>query len=148
MFEHILVPTDFGDVANHALDLALSIASKLEARVTLLHCSWLPVPAYTGYAQGLYWPTEAMTRGAEAALEAALESARRRYSRVQGALVAGEPAGAIAEQVRERHADLIVLGTHGRRGLPRFLLGSVAEKVIRHSPVPVLIVSGDVRPMA
>jgi nucleotide-binding universal stress UspA family protein len=75
-------------------------------------------------------------------LDALLQKVKDRYPKAEAAVVAGEPWLAILEAVKKQGADLIVMGTHGRRGISRVLLGSVAEKVVRLSPVPVLTISG------
>jgi nucleotide-binding universal stress UspA family protein len=141
-FKHLLVPTDFGGAAEHALDFAIELASKFESRMTLLHALWLPPSAYAAYAEGIAWPTEEMAKGAQKELDAALAKAKARYSRIEAAIVSGEPWQAILEVAKDRGADLIVMGTHGRRGLSRVFLGSVAERVVRLSPIPVLTISG------
>jgi nucleotide-binding universal stress UspA family protein len=139
-FKHILVATDFGEPANRALDFALMLASKFESKVTIVHASWLPPVAYAAYAEGLLWPTDEMARGAKEALQTLVSGARKRYSNVEGLVVIGEPRGTILDVAQERGADLIAMGTHGRRGLSRVFLGSVAERVVRVSPVPVLTI--------
>ena len=140
-FQHILVPTDFGEPASHALDLALEIATRFESKVTLAHASWLPPAGYGAFSQGFVWPSDEMERAAQRELEALVARTRARYARVDSALLTGEPWHAILEAARERGCDLIVMGTHGRHGIQRFMLGSVAEKVLRSSPVPVLTVA-------
>ena len=141
-FKHIVVPTDFSEPAERALDVAIGLASKFESKVTLLHASWLPPSAYAAYAEGLYWPTDEMAKGAKKELDAALSKAKKRYPKTDGSIVTGEPWQTILEFAKERGADLIVMGTHGRRGLSRVFLGSLAEKIVRLSPIPVLTVSG------
>src|ERR1700732_872044 len=74
-FKHILVPTDFGEPAERALDLALGLASQFESKVTLLHASWLPPLAYAGY-EGLSWPIDEMMAAAQKELDAALAKAK------------------------------------------------------------------------
>ena len=141
-FKHILVPTDFGEAADCAIDTAVILAAKFDARVTLLHASGIPPYAYSAYAEGLYWPTNEMTKEDKRCLDALVEKTKERYASVDGVVLAGEPWLAILEVSKSRHADLIVMGTHGRRGLSRVFLGSVAEKIVRLSPIPVLTVSG------
>lgn len=136
-FQHILVPTDFGDVAQHALDLAVELASSCGAKLTLLHVHSVPTPAY---AEALSWPLDEIERAARAALDKALADTRARHANTDAVLEAGIAHDRIVELVKSRGVDLVVLGTHGRRGLPRVVLGSVAEKVVRLSPVPVLTV--------
>jgi nucleotide-binding universal stress UspA family protein len=77
---------------------------------------------------------------AQIALDRALEKTRATFPRAESVLVRGDPCEGILHVARERNADLIVMGTHGRRGLSRAFLGSVAERVVRTSPTPVLTV--------
>jgi nucleotide-binding universal stress UspA family protein len=142
-FKHILVPTDFGDASEQAVSIALDIASKFEAKVTLLHATWLPPYYYSAYAEGLAWPTDELDAQANKQLDATVAKAKARYPYVDKVLIAGEAWQGILETASERAADLIVMGTHGRRGLSRIFLGSVAEKVVRMSPVPVMTVSAE-----
>lgn len=141
-FKHILVPTDFGEPAARALDCAIALASKFEAKITLVHASWFPPSAYGGYVEGLNWPIDEMAKGAKEELDAAVLRANELYPHIEGAIVTCEPWQGILEVAKVRGADLIVMGTHGRHGLSRVFLGSVAEKVVRLSPVPVLTISG------
>ena len=136
--QHLLVPTDFGEASNAAIELALALASKLDAEVTLLHATWLPPVYYSTYAGGLAWPTDELEGEAKKELDELVAKTRTRYSKVNGTLVAGDPWECILAAATKHGADLIVMGTHGRRGIPRALLGSVAEKVVRSSPIPVL----------
>jgi nucleotide-binding universal stress UspA family protein len=142
-FKHLLVPTDFGEAAGHALDLAIALAAPSEAKITLLHTCWIPPMAYAGLdSGGMYWPTDELAKAAKKELEAAITLAKTKgsYFRIEPLLVTGTPWEQILNAAKERGADLIVMGTHGRRGLAHAFLGSVAEKVVRLSPVPVLTV--------
>jgi nucleotide-binding universal stress UspA family protein len=141
-FKHILVPTDFGASAAQALDFAIALAAKFGSKITLLHVSWLPPPAYAAYAAGLEIPTAEMEQGAKRELDRLLARIKDRTSNVEGVVVTGEPWRAILEVADQRSADAIVMGTHGYRGMSRFLLGSIAEKVVRLSPIPVVTVRG------
>lgn len=140
-FKHILVATDFGEASDRALDVAVAMAEKFGAQLTLLHASWIP-PVYDAYGQGFDWHTDEMTSAAKKELSATLVKAKERYPTADGLVVTAEPWDAILRIAKARGADLIVMGTHGRRGLSRVFLGSVAEKVVRLSPIPVLTVSG------
>lgn len=140
-FNHILVPIDFGEPSLRALGAAISIAQKFGSTITLLHVSWLPPPVYAAYAQGFSWPTEEMERGAKEELATVVEKTRAEHDAVESIVVTGEPWQMILDAATQRHADLIVMGTHGRRGIPRAVLGSVAERIVRQASVPVLTVS-------
>lgn len=139
---HILVATDFSESSQRARELALEFARKFGAQITLIHVN-VPPPTYGG--EGMYWPTDELTRQAAAALDGALAALKKEYPESESVLGYGVPWEQIVTAAKERNADLIVVGTHGRRGVPRALLGSVAEKVVRMSPVPVLTVHGDTK---
>jgi nucleotide-binding universal stress UspA family protein len=147
-FKNILVPTDFSEPAEQATEMAISLASKFDAKLTLLHVH--SIPTTYGYGAGLYWPVDDLAREAQKALDNALGKVHERYARVDAVLETSRAVDAVLETgnaserilavAKERAADLIVMGTHGRRGLTHIFLGSVAEKVVRRSPVPVLTV--------
>jgi len=140
-FKSILVPTDFGEPANRAIDLAIELGAKFGSKLTLLHAFTLPITD-GGYAAGLSWPIDDLAAAAKTELDGALRKARERYPVVEGIVACGNPCGRILDAIETIGADLVVMGTHGRRGLSRVFLGSVAEKVVHLSPVPVLTVSG------
>jgi nucleotide-binding universal stress UspA family protein len=147
-FRHILVPTDFGECAEQALEIAIGLATKLDAKLTLLHVCELPVSAYAMYAQGLYFPMDELEAAAKKALEEATAKLLTRMPNAESILASGTAVEQILSARKERNADLIVMGTHGRRGLSRVLLGSVAEKTVRLCPVPVLTVPAHQEPAA
>jgi nucleotide-binding universal stress UspA family protein len=139
--KQILVATDFGEPAEHALEVAIALAEKLgEPALTLVHVQYIPRPLYDVEA---VWPTEAMATSARKALDVVLARAKKRYPKCEAVLLWGAPAEQIVQTATRRGADLVVIGTHGRTGLPRMLLGSVAERVTRTCPVPVLAVPAD-----
>lgn len=137
-FQHILVPTDFGAASEEALELALTLSQRFDSRVTLIHAVLMPPYYYSAYAEGLAYPLDEMETRAKKALEEATTKAKERCPRVTSKLVLGQPWESILSAIQELGIDLVVMGTHGRQGLSRVVLGSVAEKVVRHSPVPVL----------
>jgi len=141
-FERILVATDFGNSSEHALELALTLAEKFGSELTLVH-SW-QAPDYS-YAAGLYLPVDVLApieRAAVARLEEAMTELKTRFPAAKSLLRAGVPWEEVLAAATQVKADLIVMGTHGRRGLERALVGSVAERVVRMSPIPVLTVHG------
>ena len=141
-FNKILVATDFSDCSQRALDLGVELALKFESELVLVH-SW-EAPSYS-YGGGLYLPVDLVTpieQAATAQLEASLSDLRRRVPRAVSMLRAGAAWQEVLEAAVSVRADLIVVGTHGRTGLARALLGSVAEKIVRLAPIPVLTVHG------
>jgi nucleotide-binding universal stress UspA family protein len=132
----ILVPTDLRDGSEVALDYALGLAGALGARVYLLHVVALPIGGFSELGQ--------LSRDAEAQL---LEEHQRRVNALAEARGAeamlvrrGDPRDEILHASEGLGAELLVLATHGRRGLARAVLGSVAESVVRTSSVPVITV--------
>jgi nucleotide-binding universal stress UspA family protein len=138
-FKHVLAPIDFGQPAQAALDLALSMASSSAAKLTLFHAYAILVPIYS---EAAWVPTAALEREGRQALDEALSKTKKLYANTDAILGCGDPAQEIVMAAMKLGVDLIVMGTHGRQGLSRVLLGSVAEKVVRLSPVPVLTVPG------
>jgi nucleotide-binding universal stress UspA family protein len=134
---HVLVATDFSAHAEHATATAMALSKKLDAKVTLVHAFSLPPMAY---ADGVRLPIGELEREAGLALEDCGNKVKKDYPRVETLLRFGPPSDEIVAAAADRKADLIVLGTHGRQGLTHLLLGSVAERVVRLSPVPVLVV--------
>lgn len=137
-FRKILVPTDFGAQARQALDLACEIASKFDSTLTVLHVYTTPV---VPYMEPFPFPIDDFTSAAQAVLDREVERGRRMYRRVDGVLGGGAPWREIVDRVVDEGFDLVVMGTHGRRGVSRVLVGSVAERVVRTCPAPVLTVS-------
>jgi nucleotide-binding universal stress UspA family protein len=140
----ILVATDFDTCAEAALDQAVALAGPLHAKVYLFHAYTLPVAAFPG---GNFAPRAQVIPGiiasARASLGEAIEKRRQSAAEVdiEPVLEQGDvPSAAVLAAAERLGADLVVVGTHGRRGFQHALLGSVAESLVRASPVPVLTV--------
>ena len=137
----ILVPTDFSVAAETALDHALDLASKLGAKVYVLHAYALPI---IGFPDGTLVPSaeiaSSIIRSAEKELAACVAKRSESSVEIVPLLKQADPREAILAATQDLPADLVVMGTHGRRGIARALIGSVAEAIVRVSPVPVLTV--------
>ena len=137
----ILVPTDFSDFADHALDYAIMLASKLGAQVHVVNALTIPelgVPELGVALSSTMMGT--MVQRNQAALDKLV--AARPSANFATMLRTGDPRSVILQAAKELGADLIVMGTHGRRGVTRALLGSIAEAIVRTAPCPVLTVRG------
>lgn len=130
----ILFPTDFSHTGDAALEWATALARQTGARLIIVHVEEPPV-AYGGGEMYYGMP------------EPALEEIKRMLKAVvppdpsvpyEHRLLTGDPASAIVQLAMEEQVDLIVMGTHGRTGLSRLLMGSVAESVVRRAPCPVI----------
>jgi len=137
--KNILVPTDFSEPSEVALSTAIELARAFQARLTLAHVWSVP---NMGYAEALTWPIDEMQKAARMALDELHTRVSALLPGTDAVLKVGAEWQQILDVVKEEGIDLVVMGTHGRRGLPRLILGSVAEKVVRLSPVPVLTVRG------
>jgi len=142
LFRTVLVPYDFSRYADRALGLAVELARADRGKVVVLHA--IPrLSVVVGVPPGAFPAaavTSRMATDQEARLRARVQRAvgRGRTPAVTCRVVVADPFSAIAAAARS--ATVIVMGTLGLTGLPRLLLGSVAEKVVRHAPVPVLTV--------
>jgi nucleotide-binding universal stress UspA family protein len=137
----LLVPTDFGEPAEAALALALGLAPKLDADVVLLHAYEIPPYTYPGAPLiPIVDVAPSVAKAAQAGLDAAVLGAQRTWPRVSGVLRQGKPWREIVDHAAEIAPQIIIMGTHGRSGLERALLGSVAAKVVRATTAPVLTV--------
>lgn len=141
--KHILVPTDFSEHANYALDYAIELAKILQSRLTFLHVIHLtPLAMGDLGTSGLVPYLEEMETDAQQHMQALLHRAHQEGLQGETAIVQGAPFQSIVEMAESQDIDLIVMGTHGRAGLTHVLMGSVAEKVVRLAPCPVLVTRG------
>ena len=140
IIHHILVPLDFSATADQALAYAIAFTMPLQARLTLLHVLQIPPLTLEEGATALSGTyLEDLETEAHHLLQASLAQVQR--AGLQGAclLVQGTPTQAIVDTAGAQEVDLIIMGTHGRTGLTHVLLGSVAERVVREAPCPVLV---------
>jgi nucleotide-binding universal stress UspA family protein len=138
----ILAPVDFSDASLRALDDAIDLAAKLGASVVVMHAYEIPVVGLLPEGAIIATAEQAarIASIAEDSLRETVESRANRGVKIESVLREGpawQEIDAVADQIG---ADLIVLGTHGRRGILRALLGNVAEKVVRTAHQPVLTI--------
>lgn len=140
-FDRILVPTDFSEHSQQALDTAIGLARAYDAELHLLHCYSIHSAAYSLYGVAMPPSFEQEFRDAAAKkLAEWAEKARAADCRVSEHLSARYAAEEIPAVAGDLGADLIVMGTRGLGGIKHVLLGSVAERTIRAAPCPVLTV--------
>jgi nucleotide-binding universal stress UspA family protein len=142
----ILVPTDFSEPADRAWRYAQALAGPSKARLHALH---VVTPPYFYDAWGTERAAQQMSellaateRAADRGLARLAARSRAAVGRVVTARASGSAVDRILEYVAKNRIDLIVMGTHGRSGVDHLLLGSVAERIVQRSPVPVLTVHG------
>jgi nucleotide-binding universal stress UspA family protein len=138
----ILLPTDFSEFSAEATTYACAFAEQFDADLHVLHVLEIYESATPEFGLGLALPSriEESREAAGKAMEKVLDPGWAEGRRVVQAVVEGQPFLAIIRYAKEHDVDLIVLGTHGRTGLAHVLMGSVAERVVRKAPCPVLTV--------
>ena len=139
-FKNILVAVDFGESSEEALELAIDLAKQYRAGLTLVHTWEVPSYAYGALefsAMDMLTPVQQAARGQ---LEDLATEVRRELPETRAVLAHGVAWQEILAAIERGKPDLVVMGTHGRRGIRHALLGSVAEKIVRLSPAPVLTV--------
>jgi nucleotide-binding universal stress UspA family protein len=141
MIERILIPVDFSETSAVAADYGCDLALRFGARVTLLHVF---SPGIIATPDAVFAPTpeelRAVANAARTHLLSMAEKLEREGLAIDCVAVEGMPGQAIGDIAERDHADLIVMGTHGRRGVTHLFLGSVAEQMMRHAPCPVLTI--------
>jgi nucleotide-binding universal stress UspA family protein len=149
MYQRILVAVDGSDTSNLALEQALQLAKDQRARVRIVHA--LDPAPYTSLASMRPFDAgeliESMRQDSKRLLATALDAAKAAGVNAETALIDGEwtserAAQRLARDAKSWEADLIVVGTHGRRGFDRLMMGSVAEALVRIADAPVLLVRG------
>jgi nucleotide-binding universal stress UspA family protein len=138
VFKHVLVATDFGKPAERAAEIGLAFAEKFGSKLTLLFVLSVPNAAL---ASGIPLQMDELEERARTALDAETAKLKERFPHLTSVIRFGSVWEEILAAAKETGVDLIVMGTHGRRGMPRALLGSVAERVVRMATVPVLTVA-------
>ncbi len=141
-WKRILCPVDFSPASRDALRVAAELARRFEGEVTVFHA--YPLPGYT-LPEGTVLPSPRMLQDLSDETDRLLgtwskEAIQMGAPRAATAKSIGDPAGEILDLAAKGAFDILVLGTHGRTGLAHALLGSVVERVVRRSPVPVLTV--------
>jgi nucleotide-binding universal stress UspA family protein len=137
----LLVPTDFSEYSQFALKYAVAFAEGFAAQVYVIHV-YEPYPQGAVF-EGMVYDSELVAKAeakARAELEAVVAQLTARSIHAEAVFVTGRPYVQIVREAEKLGVDLIVLATHGRRGVSHLVFGSNAEKVVRLSPCPVLTV--------
>jgi len=141
--EKTLFPCDLTRNSVKILPYALSISEKYDSKVYLFHVVQDVIKWGTFYAPRFSWEQcqEEALKYAEKTMKEICEEQLKGYPNFQRMIVLGDPVDQILETIESEGIDLVIMGTHGRKGLEHTVMGSVAERVIQRSPVPVLVVN-------
>jgi nucleotide-binding universal stress UspA family protein len=139
---HILTPTDFSAPASEAMTAACELAQTFGAKLTVLHVMETPSYLVDSHAAAHQGPLllNAMKEQATQELEQVIALLPDTQVEIAGRVMVGVPSQRITETATAERVDLIVMATHGRTGLSHLFLGSVAERVVRTAPCPVLTI--------
>jgi nucleotide-binding universal stress UspA family protein len=140
-FKHILVPIDFSEFSDKAVEFALHLAARYQAKIALAHVVVMypdDIDEETRFQEYQEFINKREARVQEQ-IQSRQDRAASRKIPVDSVLLRGfSPADALLEYIKEKKFDLVIMGTHGRTGLKHFIQGSVAEKMLRLAPIPVL----------
>lgn len=141
----ILFASDFSKASAKAFATAVTLAKANRATVTILHVI-VPFMPFTSEdairGDTLEQISIETRRWSQRQLAKLTAKAKKAGIRAVGLIVEGDPAGQIVRAARSKRADLVVVGTHGRTGLTKFFVGSVAQRVVATAPCPVVVVRG------
>lgn len=137
MYANVLLPTDGSDAAAAAVPHAIELADRYGARLHVLYVADTTEYSTVTFEDDVVDP---LTEQGEAVVDDVVEAAEERNIEAVGVVQQGGAYETILQYVDDQDVDVIVMGTHGRRGLDRALLGSVTERVVRTADVPVLTV--------
>ncbi len=130
MFERIMIPTDGSEFADRSGDYAIEIAIKFDSTVVAVNI----------IDEKLIYPFEVLETEGKVILKNLRDKAEKKGLKVEEVLIVGNPIHDMEKIVKKTEADLVVIGTHGKTGLQKFILGSVAENALKTVKVPILLV--------
>lgn len=139
-YRHILIPIDFSEPSKRALERGIELARALDAKLTIAHVLEIPSAAYGGMAFANVDLVTPIQDAARSLLDRTLADVQAKAPGAAAVLRTGVAWQEILAAASEAGADLVVMGTHGRTGISHALIGSVAERVVRHAPIPVLTI--------
>jgi len=142
-FKRILFPVDLSESSAKIVPYVQTVAKKFDSEIHILF-----VARILDYFTGIYVPAPSITTmekdiidGAEKRLYEFMDEHFRAFANAKTAVVAGDASEEIIKYIEDRHIDLVIMGTHGRKGLDKVIFGSVAERVVKTAPVPVMVVN-------
>ena len=140
MFKKILCPVDFSDTSMNAANNAINFSMEIKAEITFIHIIDIQALQNIGdLSGGGINDINLLIEEEKPVLSKLKDECDKKGIKVKTILTHGEPVSVILETIKEGGHDLIIMGTHGKTGLTRLVLGSIAENVVRKSDIPVLL---------
>ena len=140
LYEKILIATDGSEYTKNAVDYGIDLAKNTGAKLLTIYV--VDTAAFASIPMDAAWESmyELLRQEGDAAIKYVVDKAKAEGLEAEGNLIEGHPADEIIKYSEKNSVSIIIMGTLGKSGLDRFLLGSVAEKVVRNSKIPVLVV--------
>ena len=142
-FKKILFPVDLSESSAKIVPYVQTVAKKFDAKIHILF-----VARVFDYFTGIYVPVPSITTmgkdiidGAEKRLYEFMDEHFSAFPNTKTAVVAGDASEEIIKYIEDRHIDLVIMGTHGRKGMDKIIFGSVADRIVKTAPVPVMVVN-------
>jgi nucleotide-binding universal stress UspA family protein len=142
-FKRILFPVDLSESSDKMIPYVQAVAKKFDSKIYILFAARV-----FEYFSSMYVPYPSISRfeneviaGAEKRLYEFVDEHFGEYANTRAVVMAGDASEEIINYIEEHHIDLVIMGTHGRKGMDKILFGSVAERVLKTSPVPVMVVN-------
>ena len=141
-FSTILFANDFSEGSDNAFDYALSLAREFSARLVVIHVINEPVDLRGFYVPHISFENleKEIADGAQKMMDSFCDKHLKDFDNFEQCVISGVPADEIVKKAADSGADLIVMGTHGRKGMDHLLFGSTAERVVRYAGCPVMTV--------
>jgi nucleotide-binding universal stress UspA family protein len=142
-FKRILFPVDLSESSPKIVSYVQAVAEKFESKIHLLFAArvfeyfasiYVPLPSIGQFEKEVI-------EGAERRLYEFMDQYFSEFVNTKAVVVAGDASEEIINYIEDKHIDLVIMGTHGRKGMDKILFGSVAERVVKASPVPVMVVN-------
>ncbi len=137
--QEIIVPVDFQQHTQKLVDFAIDVAKRINAKLTVIHVLEIVTPYYDYSPESLKKFDEKLLAHVENKMEVLIEKCNTSIPGSKGKILRGDVIESIVNYGRDSKADLIIMGTHGAKGIEKILLGSVAERVLKRSSCPVLM---------
>ena len=142
-FKRILFPVDLSESSEKIIPYIQTVAEKFESKIHILFAARV-----FEYFTSIYVPHPSINKfekeiieGAEKRLYEFMDEHFSKFPNTKTAVVAGDASEEILNYIEDHHIDLVIMGTHGRKGMDKIIFGSVAERVLKASPVPVMVVN-------
>ena len=140
LLKRILIPTDGSDPSIRAAEFAIELAKHFESEIVAIYVIDRVILEEVSKIHERHGLEEEIRRKAERCLNYIVKSAEKKGLKARSILVEGQPHDQIVRHAESLKADMIIMGSKGRRGMNRILIGSVAERVIEYAPCPVLVI--------